>query len=70
MMTGSEIFGLLVACAIGGTFGGFLVFMGTDNIWLSVFAALISMSFLSIGGTLDSIRVTAEHIRRSIEKEA
>ena len=53
---------------IGGAFGGFLVFMGTDNIWLSVFAALISMSFLNIWGTLANIRVTAEHIRRSIER--
>ena len=41
--------------AVCGAFGGFLFFMGTDNIWLSVFAALISFSLLSIMDILTDI---------------
>ena len=69
-MTGGEFLGGVVVRWIFAAFGGFLVFMGTDNIWLSVFAALISMSFLGIKGTLVAIQISAEDIQRSIEKEA
>ena len=42
-----------VGSGIGGVFGGFLFYMGTNNIWLSVFAALISISLLTISTNLE-----------------
>jgi hypothetical protein len=47
--------GVLVVSAICGAFGGFLFYKGTANIWLSSFAALISMTLLLILAAVNNI---------------
>ena len=71
-----------VRSGIGGFFGGFLFYMGTNNIWLSVFAALISISLLTISTNLEVMHniklrlesmhgdiITCRHYLEKIERQ-
>jgi hypothetical protein len=64
-----EVLGLLLVNVSMSALCGFLVYMGTDNIWLSAFAAMWTNSLVIINRNLVTLQTQVLGIQISVGKD-